>query len=250
MIININVDFATETKGFWDYFWTHDRTLPYDGPDPDCKCKLLRKYHQILWSRELPNGQVMNLQCAKSMSDYLTWNGMRFGSDSITTSFRYAKNKNIINEVKNILADYDMWLYNYLKYTYTIGGMIILPKHRNSINQCRGTNPFIMDRWDLTMECIRLYYNGILEYNENPLGWCLLQDKAFFDLFVDFKGFVDFFILNDCVTSNYKNVKFFIPTNIFEKNSLPKSADEYLQWIEKEKEFVAQRNLRISQLRL
>ena len=245
MIIDIKLNFADETKGFWEHFWNCNRTLPNSGPDPDSTCKLLRLYHQTLWSRELPNGQVMNLQCSKAMSEYLTWNGMRFGSDSITASFRYARNKEIIEKVKNSLDNYDVWLYEYLKHTYTIGGMIIFPKHKNSINQCRGTNPFIKDRWDLTLECIRLYYNGIINRNENPLGWCLMQDEQFFKLFVNFKGYIDFFFLNDCVTSDYEQVKFWIPTNNFYNNPLPKSVEEYFAWIENIKDFVTNRNLRI-----
>ena len=32
-----------------------------DGEDPDTWSPTLRKYHQILWSKQLPNGTVFNL---------------------------------------------------------------------------------------------------------------------------------------------------------------------------------------------
>lgn len=56
----------------------------------------------------------------------------------------------------------------------------------------------ISDRWDLTLECIRRYYNG----EDSPLYNVFLNDKAFFDLFVDFKGYVDFFPASGCCISS------------------------------------------------
>ena len=84
----------------------------------------------------------------------------------------------------------------FLHRSYTIGGEMIFPKHTNSINQTRGTNPQICDRFDLTLECIRRYYRG----EDSPLFSVLSTDKNFFDLFIDFKGFVDFFMLQDLVS--------------------------------------------------
>lgn len=51
----------------------------------------------------------------------------------------------------------------------TIGSYILFPNKRitgnYTINQARGINPYIDDRFDLTLECIRLFY---LE-QQNPL---------------------------------------------------------------------------------
>ena len=49
--------------------------------------------------------------------------------------------------------------------------MIIFPKLRGSMNQDRGTNPMISDRWDLSLECIKRYYEFPEndDYNFNPL---------------------------------------------------------------------------------
>ena len=59
MMIDTSFDFTTDTKGFWDGFWYRKGGLGYCGNDPDSCSARLREYHRILWSRELPNGQVM-----------------------------------------------------------------------------------------------------------------------------------------------------------------------------------------------
>ena len=45
---------------------------------------------------------------------------------------------------------------------YTIGAMMVFPGNRidgkMTINQARGCHPRIRDRFDLTVECIRLHY--------------------------------------------------------------------------------------------
>ena len=58
-----------------------------------------------------------------------------------------------------------------------------------------------MNRWDLTLECIRRFYAG----EQTPLDKVLESDREFYNLFVDFKGYVDFFLLQDCVDENYNN---------------------------------------------
>jgi len=131
-----------------------------------------------------------------------------------------------------------------IRKTYTIGGSIIFPKHMNSINQCRGSNAQIRDRWDLTLECIRRFYEG----EESPLSWCLEQDREFFELFVDFKGYVDFFLLQDCVSNDYSKVELWIDTKLFEKNPFPKDVEEYMRWIQHNIDFVDKRNQRIRAL--
>lgn len=67
------------------------------GSDPDSRSKKLRDFHQLLWNKKLPNGQMMYLEKG-TMSNYLIWNGMRFGSDSIVTQHRYKKCEKVIRE--------------------------------------------------------------------------------------------------------------------------------------------------------
>ena len=128
-----------------------------------------------------------------------------------------------------------------LRKGYTIGGMVIFPQHPGSMNQNRGTNSKISDRWDLTLDCIRRYYEGV----DSPLYKTIERDKDFFDLFIDFKGYVDFFFLQDCVSSDYSKVDIWCGDASFEKSGLPETVDDYFTFIEKEHVFLTKRNQRI-----
>lgn len=238
MNLNPNFDFTTDTPNYWKDFW-HDEILGGRGKDPDAMSKTLQAYHQLLWSKPLPNGEVMNLSIGNNYN-YLTWKNFRFGSDSICTSFRYVKYRKQLKEVSSVLPDYKAFIENFIRKTYTIGGSIIFPKE-NSINRARGCNPFIRDRWDLTLECIRRYYKN----EESPLSQTLNKNKDFFDLFVDFKGYVDFFYLQDCVSSDYRSVHFWLGDGNFLDNTMPQTVDEYLWWMEKQLEFVEKRKERV-----
>ncbi len=211
------------------------------GSDPDSASPILQEYHRLLWSKPLPDGQTMVLSKGNG-SDYLNWNGFRFASDSIIVSFRYQKNIVIIDEIKKRNPDYKSFYEKLIRDSYTIGGAIIFPKHQNSINQRRGTDKYISDRWDLTMECIRLFYKG----KENPLYSYLEKDASFFDLFVDFKGYVDFFFLQDCVSDDYQTVDIWEGKGDFSKSGLPDTAEDYLNFIKNEQEFLRKRNQRIA----
>ena len=138
------------------------------------------------------------------------------------------------------MPNYQSFIEDFIHRTYTIGGSIIFPKG-NSINRARGVNPFIKDRWDLTLECIRRYYKN----DSSPLYETLVKNEEFFDLFIDFKGYVDFFYLQDCVSTDYQSVIFWIGDGDLSKNPMPKTVDEYLLWIEKQLDFVSKRNKRI-----
>ena len=242
--ININFDFSTDCR-YWNDFWTRNNGLGSGETDPDSMSATLRQYHQALWSKPLPNGRPFALDFEGS-SDYLRFGNIRLSSDSITTEFRYNNYRYMIETVESQMPDYKKWMEQVIRNGYTIGGMIIFPSHRNSINGMRGVNKFICDRWDLTLECIKRYYDGVVDSKENPLGWVLENDKSFFDLFCDFKGYVDFFFLQDCVSDDYSSVKMWIPTVPFEKtNPLPSSVDEYMKWVEETKSFLKKRNNRI-----
>lgn len=240
MKIDVNFDFTTDTPNFWDNFWV-DEILGGFGNDPDSMSKTLQSYHQFLWSKPLPNGKTMSLMVGNSYN-YLTWDNFRFGSDSILASFRYVRYRKKLEEVSKSLPDYKSFIEDFLHKSYTIGGSIIFPKD-NSINRARGCNAYIKDRWDLTLECIRKYYKN----EDSPLFDTLNKNKEFFGLFVDFKGYVDFFFLQDCVSADYDSVNFWIGDGDMSKNPMPQTVDEYLLWIKNQLEFVEKRNKRIAQ---
>lgn len=235
---DINFDFTTDTPYFWETYWNDEMGGVF--VDPDSESKTLKKYHKIVWSKQLPNGEFMNLTEGYG-ANYLTWKGFRFGSDSIIASFRYEKYRFMIKQVMNYLPNYKDFMENYTRKSYTLGGSIIFPKMQGSINQSRGCNPFKRDRFDLTLECIRKFYNN----EKSPLYDTLLKNKSFFDLFVDFKGYVDYFYLQDLVNDDYSCVIFWIGNGNFEKNPFPKTVEEYLMWIDKQLNFVSNRNKRI-----
>ena len=62
-----------------------------------------------------------------------------------------------------------------------------------TINGARGVNGKIKDRFDLTLECIRRHYTS----EKSPLSDTLQRYSPFFNLFENFQGYVDFFLLQD-----------------------------------------------------
>lgn len=241
VIIDTAFDFTQDSPHYWDGFWENRNGLGVGSSDPDASSRTLQLYHQALWSKELPCGEKMDLRCG-SGPYYLTWKDFRFGSDSIIVSFRYERYRDMIEKVRLAVPDYNAFVEEFIRKSYTIGGMIIFPKHPGSINQMKGTNPLIADRWDLTLECIRRYYRG----ESSPLYETLKRDKDFFDLFVDFRGYIDFFFLQDCVSGDYTEVNCWLGDNTFKDSPLPGTVEEYLSWIESQMLFLKKRNDRIA----
>lgn len=129
--------------------------------------------------------------------------------------------------------------------SFTIGGMMIFPGHkiggRMTINGARGCSPRINDRFDLTVECIRRHF-----YNEqSPLSTCLARYDNFFQLFGDFHGYVEFFLLQDLVTSDCSAVSFFMPFDDFHPWPVPDSVEAYHSYRLHAEEFIRARNRRM-----
>ena len=97
-----------------------DFRLDSKGKDPDSSSPTLKSYHQLLWSKPLPNGQTMVL--TSEGCSYLRWNDMYFGSDSITASFRYMVP--LMEMVRGIMPDFDDFIEYYLGRAYTIGTFV------------------------------------------------------------------------------------------------------------------------------
>lgn len=240
-MIDVTFDFRTDTPGCIDPTKKSQR-------DPDIHSPTLRKYHRWLWSRELPNGEIIDLKEGKDPKvDYLIWKNFRFGSDTIIIDFNNGYGKKIIEKVKREVGDYESYFENHTRRAYTMGGTIIFPKHGQSMNQRRGTNHRIKDRWDLTLESIRRYYVG----QTSPLTDVIDSDKDFYALFCDFRGYVDFFFLQDAVTDDYSKVNIWYGNSNFDdgenKSVVPETTDDYFTFIEKEYDFLDRRNKRIKE---
>ena len=211
------------------------------GGDPDSTSPTLRKYHMTLWSKPLPNGQIFELSGNKS-GVYLYHNseiGEYFlGSDAITHSYKNHKQKHWIT--KQIPNEVD----ELFDAGSTIGAYTIFPNNRidgkHTLNQARGVNSFIDDRFDLTLECVRLFYLGQV----SPLYDTLLRYKNFFDLFESFNGYVKFFLLDDLVDENQK-MKFYLPFDGFKTKPTFSNIDEYLVYKNGVLTFIKSRNKRI-----
>jgi hypothetical protein len=73
--------------------------------------------------------------------------------------------------------------------------------------------------------------------------------RDFFELFGDFDGYVDFWLLHDLVDAS-GDVKLFLPSADFTVPAVPRTLADYLAFCERTVEFVSARNERIRQLGL
>ena len=214
------------------------------GRDPDACSPTLRRYHQLLWSKPLPNGTPFELDVTTPYAylHHLSEVGEFFlTSDAVIPTFtRWRIMKHIIEQIPEAESEAFRTL------GYTIGGMMVFPGNqvdrRPTINGARGMHPQIRDRFDLTLECIRRHYLG----EPNPLSDTLARYADFFGLFGDFAGYVDFFHLQDLVNEVSSTVKFFMPFGDFGEWVLPASLDAYLGYRRRAMEFIESRNRRIA----
>ena len=219
MIIDTSFDFRTDAK----------------GKDPDSWSPTLKAYQRVLYSKPLPNGDVMELD------NKLAWNDFYFSSDKITHSYRNWSNyQHIISKVDDVV------FAEYIDVEYSIGAETIFPSYRVSgtqtINQARGCNQRIRDRIDLTLECIRRFYIG----EPSPIYKCLCGYRSFFDLFIDFKGYIDFFHLQDLVSNDYSTINYLCWFDGFDSTfPLPRTVDEYVDYLVNVVRFIKRRNDRI-----
>ena len=209
--------------------------------DPDRDSPILRQYHRFLWSKELPNGTVFELDASGPKSRYLVHDSelgrFRLASDAITTRMN--------NRARHLLAQIcDSELPPHPG--YTIGSSIVFPANkvdgRRTINGERGCNRKIDDRFDLTLECIRRFYLG----EPSPLGATFGRYERFFTLFEDFRGYVHFFLLQDLVDSE-EHVRFWLPFDDFRTAGAPKDVESYLAFRHATLDFIDARNRRISE---
>ena len=213
-----------------------------EGKDPDSHSPTLRMYHQILWSKHLPNGVKFDLDLkTPSLLHHKSELGEFFlSSDYIGRSYKYVKKMSHI--IKKIPPDE---IYSFSSILSTIGAYIIFPSKqidkKMTINASRGINHKIQDRFDLTLECIRLFY---LE-KSNPLSDTLERYSSFFSLFQDFRGYVNFFLLQDLVDDKYLAIKFWHPFDSFDYSPSPKNISEYQAYKKNVIEFVTARNKRM-----
>ena len=227
MIIDVNFNFYLDTP---------------KGKDPDSYSDTLRRYHKLLWNKPLPNGTLFNLdlKTPKILHHKSQLGEFYLSSDSLAHDYsKWKSTEHIIKKIPKTEIE------NFFNLGCTIGGYTIFPSHRidnqMTINGSRGINKKIKDRFDLTLECIRRFYLN----EDSPLLETLSRYKDFFKLFDDFKGYVDFFLFQDLVQSNYSSINYFLPSNNFNNSPIPNDIQEYKAYRKNMTEFINKRSKRI-----
>jgi hypothetical protein len=211
------------------------------GRDPDAKSPTLRQCHKRLWSKPLPSGVVFDL-VDTTPGVYLHHRSQLgefwLASDTVIPDFKKdARVSRFVDQIPRELA-------TFIGITYTIGGMMVFPGNQigrqMTINGARGCHPRIKDRFDFTVECIRRH-----DLSEtSPLSAPLERYADYFRLFGDFRGYVEFFLLQDLVNADCSAVKFFSRFDDF-NSPVPNTVATYLDYRELAIGFVAARNERI-----
>jgi hypothetical protein len=206
--------------------------------DPDTWSPTLAKYHKYLWSKPLPDGRIFALEYKNApfyLHHFSDVGEFWLSSDTVVPSFRK-------RTIEGVTKD----MMNFGGLGYTIGGMMVFPANKIegqwTINQERGCTKSISDRFDLTVECIRRFYSD----RTSPLTDVLNRYTDFFSLFRDFSGYVDFFHLQDIVSTDYSAVSYFSPFDEFDVTSpIPNTKDAYLEYRAHAIDFLNARNRRI-----
>lgn len=230
-------------KSFIDI--TYDVRKDSNGGDPDKYSNTLKSYHKRLWSKLLPNGQCFDLHDDNpNVYLYHKSNLGEYFLSSDCIIHEYSKWKRMEHIIKQIP---EKEVADFLYLWYTIWGSIIFPSNKidslPSMNQERGCNRKICDRIDLTLECIRLYYVG----KESPLSNTIHRYKKYFELFMNFQGYCEYFLLQDLIFDNYSKINFFLPFTGFESSPLPNTVDEYHEYKNNNITFITNRNKRIEE---
>lgn len=221
------------------------RTDTPPGKDPDALSPTLRKYHKRLWSKKLPSGDFFELDDTRPKA-YLhhqsTVGEFFLASDAVVPTFtREARISHVLDQVPLHVRE------EFLSISYTIGGMMVFPGNRvgrrMTINGARGFHPRIKDRFDLTMECVRRHYRN----EKSPLTDPLARYAEFFEVYGDFRGYVEFFLLQDLVLDDCSSVKFFLPFDDFTTSPLPKSLAAYEEYRKLAITFIEARGKRMLQ---
>jgi hypothetical protein len=224
---------------------SYDHRLDSNGKDSDTHSATLKLQHQLLWSKPLPDGTLFDLQLesAKYLMHQSHLGSFHLSSDTISHSLRAQKRMKWLIEQ---IAEEELDHFQYM--SSVVGSKLLFPGNRiagqSTINAARGFNSKINDRFDLTLECIRLHYLG----QTSPLSEPLRRYSAFFSLFIDFSSYVQFFLLQDLVNKNCTQVRFFLPHDgSFNSSPRPNSLESYMTYKANTVVFINARNQRMSQ---
>jgi len=222
--IDVNFDFCSE-KGV-------------ELPDRDSTT--LQKYHKLLWNKKLPNGEFPILSETDNNGLILKTDTYELilSSDTMINPYTGGNwdKKYDLSYLKTITE-----IDGFINTIHKIGNYILYPRTKNSFNQNRGTYPKIKDRFDLSLECIKRYYND----EDSPLRETIQRYNQFFQLFNNFESYCEYYFLEDLTNETFTEINYFLPFNNFKEIPVPKNADEYRLYMNKATEFINNRNKRI-----
>lgn len=228
-----------------------------DGGDPDRSSQRLYEWHQRLWGRHVDGLTPFTLELVLKVpygihlttaSEEQFW----LSSDSMINTWSTPRWTRRFSP--DVAAEAAANRDGFHRYASTIGGYILWPLNRSgqtghSINQARGVSRAIEDRFDLTLECVRRHYEDHLA--ANPLGDRLAAYADFFALFKDFDTYVRFWLLDDLVSEDRGGVVSLFSGEVIRElptQVLPTSAEEYTRFRRNAMDFLAARNMRITNL--
>jgi hypothetical protein len=247
----------------------------YFRNDPDSHSRRLRDWHRVLWTKPLPDGTTLDLvpydhglvdrdrdMFLKSDTAVPTWE-----LQQEVQPFRDAVQERLRQAGRGSIHDVGWRLYD-------MGAMVLFPGRQvdgqRTINQDKGWLRYsIADRLDLTVECIRLYYGFLRDLDPsdqdaaklpdghqriNPLAPTLHRYQSFFALFGTFDHYVQFWLLQDLVTTSPSGttVNFFgrgsseAGHDFMTTGALPTDAEEYEAYLLAADDFVVMRNQRMA----
>lgn len=226
---------------------TFDFRTDAGGKDPDSFSPTLRRYHQVLWSKPLPSGAMFHLAVASDKTLHHQSDLGEFWLSSDTAVATFTGLRKAAHVIAQISAEEND---AFDTAAYTIGGMMVWPAYRvdgkMTINGARGFHPRILDRLDLTLECVRRHYLG----EWSPLEAVLARYHDFFELFENFMGYVEFFHLQDMVQNDCSSVRFVMPFDDFLTPAYPGDLETYLELRRMSLGLIHARNRRIDALQL
>lgn len=243
----------------------------YFRKDPDGYSRNLQGWHQLLWNRRLPDGSGLELT-VEGRGLLERTSALYLSSDAAVPAWeRWSEVQALESATERLLQAQGRGTIHDLGWRlYDMGCFVLYPGVRIdkqwTINQAKGCLRRIADRLDLTLECIRRYYDllsapssSVMRENcqvSSPLGEVLHRYRTFFELFGSFAGYVDFWKLEDLVIAGPDGlqVRFLMPrdesgTYDFERESaLPQTAEEYCDYLVAADDFVEARNQRLAAL--
>lgn len=146
------------------------------GKDPDRVCMSLNRHHSIIWSKHTPRQKYFELKPSRgSQGNLQLYHSSDIGSyvlssDTIIHPLFYSEREgnkvayskwfpfeSIKEEIPDVITDFQKSAFGIACHTVFPARQI---NRQQTINQARGVDRRICDRFDLTLECIRRFYEN------------------------------------------------------------------------------------------